>query len=103
MQLAQSSYSCGKSADIDGPECSKVDWDLSGLYLMEAVHVPGKAVCMAEKAASSMSINDYFIRHLVISGANIVTSYLVKPRRLTVRPQLFDESSDSSPLPIALL
>ena len=72
MQLAQSSYICEKSADIDGPESSKVSWDLSELYLMEAVHVPGKAACMAEKVVSSMSMNDHFIRRLVISGANIV-------------------------------
>ena len=72
MQLAQSRYICKSSANIDGPESSKVGWDLSGLYLMEAVHVPRKVVCVAEKAASSTSINDHFIRHLVISGASIV-------------------------------
>ena len=83
MQLAQSSYICEKSANIDGPESPKVGWDLSGLYLMEAVHVLEKAVC-------SMSSIDYFIRHLVMRHED--SSYLVKTRRLTVRPQLFDES-----------
>ena len=50
---------------------SKVGRDLSGLYLVEPVHVSEKAVCKAEKVASSMNSIDHFIRHLVVRGTNV--------------------------------
>ena len=68
---------------------------------MEPVHVSEKAVCKAEKAAFSMSSIDHFMRHLVISGSNIVLIWS-KHGALTVRPQLLMNPSNDYDPPKAL-